>query len=135
MHPMSSLAPVAALRLHACVGTNTLLYRTIQMQLLSHSDHPLPPPARCSRHLPVSCEHVTLKMLTQRTAARRNFNFDADDRWQSYRQRLELPAGSDEAVVLQRMKRKWYRREIDPTIDAQGPSLHRAWLLNTRHRA
>ena len=48
----------------------------------------------------------------------RTFNFDADQRWQSYRQRLELPAGSDEASVLQRMKQKWYKREIDPSFDA-----------------
>ncbi len=47
----------------------------------------------------------------------RTFDFDADERWQSYRQKLEFPAGSDESALLQRMKQKWYKREIDPSFD------------------
>ena len=54
----------------------------------------------------------------------RTFDFDADERWQSYRQKLEFPAGSDEAALLQRMKKKWYKREIDPSFDAGQRELH-----------
>ena len=58
-----------------------------------------------------------LDVTPSMTHVHRTFDFDADARWQSYRQKLEFPAGSDEATLLQRMKRKWYRREIDPSFD------------------
>ena len=90
-------------------------------QSTAPSRRPPPPPAQPACH----CKHVAVEMLhTGCYCFIRSFDFDADERWQSYRQRLELPAGSDEAALLQRMKRKWYRREIDPTLDAaQGSSV------------
>ena len=45
-------------------------------------------------------------------ATRRTFDFEKDDGWKSYLRNVELPPLADEAVLMPRLKAKWYKRQV-----------------------
>ncbi|GAX77857.1 hypothetical protein CEUSTIGMA_g5299.t1 [Chlamydomonas eustigma] len=52
----------------------------------------------------------------------RSYNFDEDSKWQSYVRTIELP-GVDAVAALQRVKAKWYKREVDQEFEIE-------WVAN-----
>ncbi|KAK9809760.1 hypothetical protein WJX73_003583 [Symbiochloris irregularis] len=58
----------------------------------------------------------------------REFDFENHAGWRSYRAKLEIPAGTQVDQTLQKLKARWYQREIDPDFDpasvqgSQAPS-------------
>lgn len=42
----------------------------------------------------------------------RDFDFDSNDRWNAYKGNLEIPAGKSVEQTLNKVKAKWYKREI-----------------------
>lgn len=49
-------------------------------------------------------------------AAHRAFSWDSNEAWSSYLRNVELP-GADAATALQRLKARWYKRNIDPDFE------------------
>jgi len=45
------------------------------------------------------------------------FNFEADEGWKNYLHNVTIPAGEDEDRVVDRLKKRYYKRNIDPTYE------------------
>lgn len=48
----------------------------------------------------------------------REFDYAGDSRWAAYMRSVELPAAADTEAVLTKLKAKWYKKNVDPTFDA-----------------
>eukprot|EP00878_Enallax_costatus_P027332 GHUV01029408.1.p2 GENE.GHUV01029408.1~~GHUV01029408.1.p2 ORF type:complete len:150 (+),score=61.53 GHUV01029408.1:456-905(+) len=52
------------------------------------------------------------------------YDFDSNDDWKSHLRNVELPAGSAASAALQKVKAKWYKKNVDSDFDP-------AWIASS----
>jgi len=58
------------------------------------------------------------KMAEEAFAA---FDFESDSEWLSYFGRLDIPAGGDSEAKVTKLKRKWFKKNKDASLDVDPP--------------
>jgi hypothetical protein len=49
-------------------------------------------------------------------------NWEADEKWLEYKSKIEVPSDTNEAAVLDKLKRRYYQKFIDPNFGASSAS-------------
>eukprot|EP01126_Amoeba_proteus_P061203 TRINITY_DN8189_c0_g1_i2.p1 TRINITY_DN8189_c0_g1~~TRINITY_DN8189_c0_g1_i2.p1 ORF type:complete len:206 (-),score=28.62 TRINITY_DN8189_c0_g1_i2:708-1325(-) len=46
-----------------------------------------------------------------------SYDFEKDPNWRQYKSNLTIPPGQNVNTVIERVKRKWYKNNVDPTFE------------------